>query len=155
MNIFILDYDQNKNVEYYVDKHIIKMILEYAQMLCTANRLLNINEGYKATYINHPCSIWTRESLSNWIYLKELAIKLNQEYKFRYNKNIDHKSIDVIKSLTIPSIQDKGLTQFKMAMPDCYKTSDIVTSYRNYYNGEKRKLAKWTKRNKPWWWRQE
>lgn len=36
MNIFILDHDLDKSAEYHVDKHVVKMPLEAAQLLTTA-----------------------------------------------------------------------------------------------------------------------
>ena len=36
MNLFYLDEDLDKCAEYHVDKHIVKMPLEVAQILCTA-----------------------------------------------------------------------------------------------------------------------
>ena len=36
MNLFYLDEDLDKCAEYHVDKHIVKMPLEAAQLLCTA-----------------------------------------------------------------------------------------------------------------------
>jgi hypothetical protein len=41
MNIFYLDKDPIKAAEYSCDKHVVKMILESAQMLCTAHRVLD------------------------------------------------------------------------------------------------------------------
>jgi hypothetical protein len=35
MNLFYLDEDLDKCAEYHVDKHVVKMILEAAQLLCT------------------------------------------------------------------------------------------------------------------------
>ncbi len=62
MNIFLLDIDWQINATYHVDKHVVKMILESAQLLSTAVRLSGIDAGYKAAYKNHPCAIWTRQS---------------------------------------------------------------------------------------------
>ncbi len=64
MNIFLLDIDWQINATYHVDKHVVKMILESAQLLSTAVRLSGIDAGYKAAYKNHPCAIWTRQSLA-------------------------------------------------------------------------------------------
>lgn len=151
MNIFILDKDHVKNAEYHNDKHVVKMILEYAQLLSGAVRISGIDSGYKLTHQNHPCAIWARESLSNWMWLKSLSKALNQEYKFRYNKQINHKSYDKIESLPIPNIKDIGLTEFRLAMPNDVKVSDAVLSYRNYYRNYKQHIATWKNRNKPDW----
>lgn len=149
MNIFWLDTDLRKNAEYYCDKHVVKMITEYAQMLSTANRLNGLDEGYKITHLNHPCNIWVRESLYNWKLLRLMAYHINEEYYYRFMR--PHKSFEVIKSLHIPPIKDIGLTTPPLCMPDKYKTENIINSYRNYYLGDKKDIAKWNHSKKPDW----
>jgi hypothetical protein len=150
MNIFILDTDLAKCAQYHVDKHVVKMILEYAQLLSTTVRLSGIDAGYKATHVNHPCTKWCKSSLSNWRYLRELAQEVQNEYYFRYKKV--HKSWELILTLPEPNIEDIGLTKFALAMPDQYKVNDAVQSYRNYYKADKRHLAAWKNRTIPDWW---
>ena len=108
MNIFVLDYDIKKCARYHCDKHVVKMILESAQMLSATVRLNGVNQGYAITHKNHPCSKWARESISNWKWLRKLASELNREYKFRFERKNNHKSYDLIQELTIPKIKDKG-----------------------------------------------
>lgn len=151
MNIFVLDSNIQKSAEYHCDKHVVKMILESAQLLCTTVRLNNIDYGYKITHINHPCSIWVRKSLSNFLWLKNLSYYLNEEYKYRFKHLNNHKSYDVIKLSPIPNIIDLGLTPFAQAMPEKYKCDDAVTAYRNYYIHEKKNLLKYTNRQVPNW----
>lgn len=151
MNIFVLDYDLQKCAQYHNNRHICKMIIESAQMLSTVCRLTGLDEGYKTTHINHPCNKWCRKSLSNWLWLRDLVIELNKEYRYRYNKNINHKSYDITMSLSLPDIKDKGLTSFAQAMPDKYKNSDVVKAYRNYYIHEKSHIAQWKNREIPYW----
>ena len=151
MNIFVLDNDIKKCAQYHCDKHVVKMILESAQMLSAALRLNGINQGYKVTHKNHPCTKWTRESLSNWKWLQNLATALNQEYKFRFDRQINHKSYDLIKTLPIPQIKDHGLTPFAQAMPNQYKNKNPITAYRDFYCSEKKNILFWTKRIKPEW----
>lgn len=152
MNIFVLDNDIKKCVKYHTDKHIVKMTLEYAQILSTNYQLITgKNFTYKITHINHPCTIWARKSYSNFIWLYNLLIEMNKEYKYRYNKEENHKSYDVIMKMEIPKFEDHGLTDFVQAMPEYCKHSDTVIAYRNYYRYEKEHLFNWTKRNKPRW----
>lgn len=156
MNIFVLDKNQEKAAKYHCDKHIIKMILESAQMLSTACRLTNINEGYKATHINHPCNIWVRESISNWTWLKILAYYLNEEYKRRFNHTKDHKSWSVILNLPIPNLPMKGLTSSAQAMPAEFKDESAIIAYRNYYKSKKilfeqKNMWKYTKSKESKW----
>lgn len=151
MNIFVLDKTPKLAAIYHTDKHVIKMILESAQMMSTAVRKSGIDKGYKIAYENHPCTIWVRESLDNWMWLGSLSYYLNIEYKFRFNKIINHKSYDVIESLPHPNIKSIGLTPFAQAMPDIYKNKDSVEAYRKYYIKEKSHLFVWTNRQVPYW----
>jgi hypothetical protein len=154
MNIFFLDNDVKKCAEYHCDKHVVKMILETAQLLCGVHHVTahdTAHVPYKLSHKNHPCSIWTRESLSNYHLLCELGLELCKEYTHRYEKR--HKSQDVIEWCMVhkPNISDIGLTEPAKAMPDEYKTNSVVESYRNYYVGAKLDFATWKKREKPFW----
>jgi hypothetical protein len=154
MNIFLLDTDTRKCAQYHCDKHVVKMILETAQLLCGVHHVTNQvtdQVPYKLSHKNHPCAIWSRESLSNYLYLCDLGLELCREYTYRYGKR--HKSQDVIEWCIVnkPNIIDKGFTEPARAMPDEYKVDSIVESYRNYYIGEKSKIAVWKNREIPEW----
>jgi len=152
MNIFILDKDIEKCAQYHCDQHVVKMILESVQMLCTALNKKDFVTPYKSTHMKHPCVLWVEESFSNFIWLKSLAVALNNEYRYRYDKDHDHKSMAVLDKISQYSYEDSGLTEFAQAMPDEYKVAgDAVTAYRGFYLGEKMAFAKWTKRNPPDW----
>ena len=151
MNIFILDADIDQNVKMYADKHVVKMILEHAQMLSTAIRETGVDVGYKSTHKNHPCTKWVRESLSNFNWLYNLTEALHDEWQYRWEHSRVHKSVDMIRTLPTPDIKDIGMTPFALAMPDRYRSTDAVVAYREYYKGEKQHLFKWTKRNRPEW----
>lgn len=151
MNIFVLDNDINTCAKYHCDKHVIKMILESAQMLSSVVRLNGHDIGYKLTHQNHPCTIWARKSLSNYLWLFQLTDSLNSEYRYRYNKVINHKSYDMIKTLPLPKLPTLGLTPFAQAMPDQYRNTDPVKAYRDYYINEKSNILTWTKRQTPTW----
>jgi len=153
MNIFLLDYDVVKCARYHCDKHCVKQLLEAAQLLCGAHHVTNskLDIPYKLSHKNHPCSIWVRESLSNYLYLCELGLELCKEYTYRYEKR--HKSQDVIEwcVTNLVNICYKGVTEPPKAMPDEYKTKDVIQSYRNYYIGAKKDFASWKKRDIPTW----
>jgi hypothetical protein len=51
---------------YHVDRHVCKQIIEYCQLLCTANLMTGSKAPYKLTHYNHPCVIWTRKSSGNY-----------------------------------------------------------------------------------------
>jgi len=151
LNIFILDWDTKKCARYHNDKHCVKMILETAQLLCGAHWLSNSEAPYKLSHKNHPCAIWVRTSLSNYNWLCKLGLDLCEEYTYRYGKT--HKSQQIIEWCINNKIDiaDTGLTEAAKAMPFDYKEDDVVQSYRNYYMGEKRGFAIWSKRQKPSW----
>lgn len=153
MNIFVLDMDHRKAAAYHCDKHVVKMCLEYAQILSTtANTVLSEQVGYKTTHLNHPCSVWARQTSDNTKWLAELLVALGDEYTLRYNKI--HKSVDVgvnAARRAVKILPNTGMTPFAQAMPDEYKDADPVKAYRNYYLGSKRGFATW-KNGEPDWW---
>lgn len=152
MNIFILDNEIEKCAQYHCDQHVVKMILESVQMLCTALNKKGFSTPYKSTHTKHPCVLWVEESFENFLWLKKLAIALNAEYRFRFEKETDHKSILVLDEISNYSYANQGLTEFAQAMPDKYKIpGNSVGAYRQFYIGEKMTFAKWTKRNIPEW----
>lgn len=152
MNIFILDNDITKCAQYHCDQHVVKMILESVQMLCTALNKKGFTTPYKSTHIKHPCVLWVEESFDNFLWLQNLALALNTEYRFRFERDSDHKSIAVLKDISAYDYEKRGLTAFPQAMPDEYKTpGDAVKAYRQFYLGEKMAFAKWTKRSIPEW----
>ena len=157
MNIFYLDEDPIKISEMMCDKHNVKMILESAQMLSTAHRVLD-GDGfadeyklYKATHKNHPSSVWTRKTDENYFWHFDLFKAMLGEYTFRYGKL--HKCMDLFYALeAAPSNIPKGeFTPPPQCMPDEYKCDDTVQAYRKYYIGEKAGFAKWKAREVPSW----
>jgi hypothetical protein len=134
------------------------MILETAQLLCGVHHMtdqVTDQVPYKLSHKNHPCAIWSRESLSNYLYLCDLGLELCKEYTYRYGKR--HKSQDVIEWCVTnkPNICDKEFTEPARAMPNEYKVDSVVESYRNYYIGEKSKIAVWKNREIPEWFKME
>ena len=151
MNIFAVNQDPRKAARELCDKHVVKMILESAQMLCSA--FPNGDAPYKQAYVNHPCTIWARETIQNYEWLLSHAYAMCQEYTRRYGKV--HKSIYAIewcgKNYHKLCLPHTGLTPFAQAMPDEYKNNCAITAYQNYYNGEKSSFAKWRNGNVPDW----
>lgn len=177
MNIFVVDQNPVIAAENLCDKHVVKMILESGQMLSTAHRVLDGIEYYaqtkgdrprrikrwhlrdarenilwKASFVNHPCTRWTMETSANYMWHACHASALCMEYTRRFGKH--HSSENLIEYLTVNlpnKIKIGDLTPFAQAMPDKYKCEDAVTSYRNYYNGEKTRFAKWRYSETPSW----
>jgi hypothetical protein len=157
MNIFVLDYNPELAAQYHCDKHVVKMILESAQIVCSVANELGIETPYKTTHYNHPCTVWARESRSNMIWLKYLAGYLNDEWQYRYGHMRNHKSYDAILSIDLEKLFDSlpaiGLTEFARAMPDYISEqhTDTVEAYRHYYKVEKANLLTYTRAKRPEW----
>ena len=158
MNIFILDKDVYRSARFHCDKHIVKMPLETAQMLCTALREVvgedaSFERQYKSTHKHHPCVKWASESYENYEYLCRLGVALCKEYTHRYSKY--HKCWSVIVSCSLNSYKFQNRfpkqkrTKFAQAMPEEYKQVDSVKAYRMYYLNEKQHLFAWKNRETP------
>ena len=147
MNIFYLDKCPVKAAQVQYNKHVVKMILESAQMLCTAHHCYGDkdqvkNVPYKQAHLNHPSTVWTRRSKSTYMWLYDHMMALGDEYTKRYGKT--HLSITKCKDfLAIPPkhIQGNDWCQPPQAMPDEYKDKCSVKAYWNYYIGEKHVVA--------------
>ena len=170
MNIFFLDEDSKLCAQAHCDKHVIKMILEYAQMMSTSHRELDppselIEPMYKPTHKNHPAAVWVRESDANYKWLYDLWFWLAKEYWWRYDKI--HKTWEKLYnklSHTPLNIPSGNFTSPPLCMPEEYKINtgnslnDAIESYRKYYIKDKSSFAKWggiveNMRQPPEWWK--
>jgi hypothetical protein len=174
MNIFQVDNNPVIAAQSLVDRHVVKMILETAQLLSTAHRILDgelyvdsstgrrikrykLYDGretvlYKATHAMHPSAVWCRESVKNYLWLVDHFAALLDEYTYRYNKR--HKCTDLLYTLQSPpfNLKEYESTTMRCAMPDMYKISaNPVINYREYYKNGKKHLFKFTKRQPPEW----
>jgi hypothetical protein len=144
MNIFYLHKDPVIAAKVQYNKHVVKMILESAQMLCTAHHHYDENTDvpYKKAHYNHPSTIWTRESDEHYMWLFDHMVALGKEYTKRYGKV--HLSINkcFLPLYRLPvGIPSNGFTQPPQAMPDEYKNDCSIEAYWNYYIGEKHTVA--------------
>jgi len=178
VNIFYLDNDPQKCAEMHVDKHCVKMILEYAQLLSTAHRVLDgdLTVGlsqsgrkrkqyilpdsrdqimYSATHINHPSALWVRQSVPNYMWLAEMLEELCKEYTHRYGKIHKVEQIglmQLLKNQFPKNLPEGKWTEPTPAMPDDYKVpGDSIQSYKNYYLGDKTRMFSWKNRETPAW----
>jgi len=175
LNIFYLHEDPRQCAEWMVDKHVVKMILETAQLLSTAHRVLDgtmsidTSSGrkkkvyalpderngilYAATHINHPSAVWSRQSVENYNWLVDHLFALSDEYTYRYGKY--HMTMDKM-GLMIQS-PPLNLVEWDMTpMPSCMDpqyiiSDDPIVNYRNYYRYGKSSMHKWKKREVPAW----
>lgn len=173
MNIFALDADPAIAAKYHNNKHVVKMILELCQILSTAHRVLDGEQGfrlsannrkiktwmlsdhreqilYSATHVNHPSCIYARSGSFEYTWTQQLLVELCKEYTYRYGKVHASESKGVVMTLSQLPNNIKQTTEFRLptpAMPDEYKTGDVVESYRNYYIGSKQRMAQWNGKN--------
>ena len=171
MNIFALHESPEVSAEMACDKHVVKMILESAQLLCTAHRVLDGTEYtdltkngrkikrwrlddevkenllYKAGWLKHPSTVWLMQSAFNYNWLYRHMMALNEEFKKRY-KGVDHLAItklgSVLRNPPVNIALNKKPTLPTPAMPDeCKVDGDVIQSYRNYYIMKKQSFATW------------
>jgi hypothetical protein len=178
MNIFYLHNEPQTCAQEHVDKHVVKMILEYAQLLSTAHRMLDGTEYidassgrkirrwklkdeyvesklFKASHINHPSAIWARKNVQNYMWLAELLEETCKEYTFRYGKvhSVERSGLMQMLKNNFPMNLPIGeFTEPPPAMPDdCKVPGNSIQSYHNYYIQKKNHFAKWKNRPTPDW----
>jgi hypothetical protein len=172
MNIFYLDKDPIKAAQLSCDKHVVKMIVESAQMLSTAHRMIDGKEYidktktgrkikrwkhpnsnmektlYKACHTGHPSTVWVMQSAYNYHWLYKHMMALNTEFKMRYGHILDHKTVQLLEGALMYQPKNISLntiaTDPPPAMPDyCKVPGDSVASYKKYYIYEKQRFATW------------
>ena len=158
MNIFYLSNEPSECARQHADKHVVKMILETAQLLSNAHHMLDgdqvIKPIYKLTHKNHPSAIWVRSSVTHYKWLWLLLVELCKEYTHRYGKVHKVEREGLLKVLEVPPNNipsNSWMSDPPPAMPDEYKVANTVESYRNYYKGAKKHFARWTNREVPEW----
>ncbi len=185
MNIFVLDENPIEAARMHCDKHCNKMIVEHAQMLTTAyystlgiSRKKEIPEKqefvnemfrgwprrntdgtewhYAITHVNHPCTIWTRESISNFNWLLDCTDALCSEFERRWKHPHSIKKIVNWMRQNPPKLPLLGFTSFAQAMPECFRGVNPIEAYRKYY-GMKTTYMKveWRYTETPNWWTDE
>jgi hypothetical protein len=148
MNIFVLDYDPKQAARFHCDKHVVKMILESAQIMSACHELCGGDPWYRLTHKNHPCTVWARESTANYQWLLELFNELCEVYTEVYGRQHKCSTIEQIQTVP-PGIPDGELTSFVQAMPDEFIDRDPVTAYRRYYRIDKAHILKYKSRPLP------
>lgn len=175
MNIFFLSWDPRECARWLVDRHAVKMVLEYAQLLCTAHRVLDgervvelSKSGrrvarfrladaaldarlYAATHAGHPCAAWARASAGNYDLLLAMFAAALDEYNFRYSKTHACAALLPLLARLPRNIPAGGATPPALAMPEAFRSGDAVKSYRRYYAAGKRHLFAWRRRGPPPW----
>ena len=186
MNIFALSRNPVEAANQMIDKHVIKMPTETCQMLHTnilymqyvqkfgmepqlkdlkAFHAFTESELMKPAMLNHPSTIWARQTYANWNWLYEHGLALCDEYTHRYEKK--HGTLqrllecipyfDVVFEHPFPK---KRLQPVSIAMDDKYRIPNpmdihnwdfVIASYRHYYLEGKWRIAEWRKNRRPDW----
>lgn len=161
MNLFVLDRCPHRSARLMCDKHVVKMILEVAQMLSTAHRELESNIVtddcllYKKTHLNHPSTIWVRTTGANYMWTYRHFLALCDEYTRRYGKvhlteTKLREELMYIPEVLHPSTNLKNLTVPPLCMPEEYYVKgrqqpkswkECALSYQAYYKGAKAYMA--------------
>ena len=176
MNIFFLDRTPTTCAQYHNDKHVVKMVIEYAQLLSTAHRVLDgqqywdktkngrrikrykmfnkflDTELYLAAHVRHPSAIWTRQSIHHYNWLHDLWFALCKEYEYRYNR--EHLTYTKLNKILLKA--PKGMPRDEWsdpppAMPDdCKIDGDSLASYHKYYREHKSGFNNFKGRDEPY-----
>lgn len=145
LNIFFVDTDPKICAQSYCDKHVIKMIVETAQLLSSAHHLANstVKESvYRLTHKNHPCSIWVRQSKENYKWTLALLYELIYEYEKRYQRYKHKTKEKMIYLRIVPDLPEIDFSEPPQALPIHFKRKSSVEAYREYYVNDKMR-QKW------------
>ena len=161
MNRFLINYSPELCARDMCDKHVVKMPLEEAQMLCTTVRLRALEYAeeaglYRAVHQKHPCTIWVGQSRANYLYSLDMFREMCREYTYRYGKV--HASWRLYDALVDAAqfVPDGGITPH----PECFSEhTDLksgkpwpIQSYRKFYQTKQHRFKmKWTGRAVPDW----
>lgn len=159
LNFFFLDRDPKKCARYHGDKHIHKMILEYAQIGSTVFSIVGVKHTllYKPTHKNHPIVVWASKSLAHLRAIIDLGIALGEErarrlvlaHKLGKKWSTQHASTAVLVFMkhnlppaTVFQHRD-AWSDPPLCMPKCLhdKGADVVDCYRLYYCGHKTEVT--------------
>ena len=185
MNIFALSRSPQESARQMLDKHIVKMPTETCQMLHTNIVYMQYVHTYgkepqlkdlkafhqeigselmKPAMLNHPSTIWARQSLDNFDWLLYHGVSLCGEYTHRYEKEHGTQKRIVDCGLYREFIENHNypldeLTPVSIAMDDMYRIENtfddewdfVIESYRHYYLEGKWRFAEWRKARRPEW----
>ena len=97
MNIFLLSRNARRAAQLHTDKHVVKMLLETTQILCTVLNLHVQWAPYRPTHAKHPCVLWAC-CRPHFQWLIELGRGLAEEYRIRYPGKT-HKCVAVLEEI--------------------------------------------------------
>lgn len=180
MNIFALSKSPLKSAQQMINKHVVKMPTETCQMLHTNALYFEYVDAYnseptlkelkqfhketnsilmKPAMLNHPSTIWARQTKDNGTWLYHHGLSLCWEYTHRYGK--EHGSYRRIRAVDEVYLSGdwKQATPVTIAMDDSYRIENtfsdawefVIQSYRHYYLEGKWRFAEWYKNRRPSW----
>lgn len=159
MNIFYLHEDPVECAKFHCNSHVVKQILESAQLLSTAHRIIDggfiskdMDENiYKVSHQFHPSFIWVKSSRANYMYLFRLFEELLKEYTYRYSAQ--HSSKKLLEYLKYPpmGMLEEEFTKFTQVVPEDCRSDNPVDAYRKYYKEYKQHLLEYRIREYPKW----
>lgn len=166
MQVFLLDLDLEKNVTYYMDKHVVKTPAAIQQILLNTCARLRIKfpqikqaNGIPMmplpSIMSNPFCKWASSAPANFDYLLEIGLLLCQEYKLRFNEhhyNVGNLLVFDKQSSSVD--RPAQLERYPWMLPMAYqdKQAGLVESYRKYYIETKHHLATWSNpRSRPEW----
>jgi hypothetical protein len=162
LNVFYLNRDPVIAAQESCNKHVVKVILESAQMLSTAHRVCdgddyaNTTGMYKMAHKNHPTTIWVRSGVANYDWLWRHMTALMREYTYRYDKHHATERLTECLARTPTNIPyGVKFTDPPQCMPDNCKGDDTVLAYQTYYIVEKSGFAQWKRRRRPEWFNED
>jgi hypothetical protein len=154
VNVFAVDRDPERAARALCDRHVVKMTLETAQILCSAARALGQRAPYRATHAHHPCVVWAGARRANWEWLVRHGLALADEFERRYGRVHPSRAVIARMARRGPPPSRSRRMPFVQAMPEQYRGRDAIAAYRRYYAGEKARFATWkAPARPPRWWR--
>lgn len=154
MNLFVTTPCPIQSAKILDDKRCIKMILESCQLLSTAARFYGGTPKYKSTHLNHPVTIWTRKSRSNYLWVYQHAKALCNEYTLRYGKTHACEQLlpELLRFATLipngPQYPFVNCARNKEQGVDYTNISDVHVAYQKYLSkrwDNDKKVPTWNK----------
>lgn len=148
MNIFALDPDPNiAALLIPFPKPGIALIKESCQMLATNVSLMGGPTFLDWTHVNHPCTVWARETQANFNWLCEHVDSLQLCYEEKYKRTHAYTTL-IFNLRTYSGLFPEGpLTEFVQAIPNRYRHSDPHVAYGRYLS-EKNYLIQWSPKSR-------
>lgn len=167
MQIFFLSRSAKEAAQMACDKHVVKQIIETAQILSTVwfkvhgskHKLYHQLGWLCKPWPNkkHPSILWVEASRANYAWTVQYWGALLSEYTNRYHKFHKFQTMhdNLVTMIPDPSLVSDDFVPMSpeyQALPVELKDEDPVVAYRAYYKRDKARFAKWAHSETPTWW---